>query len=511
MRRLSKKCPHCGADIPEEASFCLNCFCLTNENSENELPPETTVKLPPYLKIKQVFSDIAKKISSDKKALALSIAALIILAVFLVFLILALIPANAVSSESSTVTTLVAVTDAKGEPVTNSKGEQVYEVKEVTTKKQSLLGKIKDKITGEDEKKASGTDSKSSAEKQSADGTTIISSSSKVQSQSQTNSTGKPTEGGQSNNSVVFEEPQKAPAVETTEKEYDSFETAPYGSSGTKVCITKYTGNSSSVVIPAVIDGKPVGSIERDAFKDNGKIKTITFESSSEQKSLYVESGCFNNLSSLTTINMPDTDLGIVGNFSENCPKLKTINIDNPQYRFIDGALYYWTSQYWILRFICPASELSDLTVPSWCRGIENCCNLSECYNLKIIRLHKNVHSFPSIFEINEALEAVYVEDGNSSAFDKDGVLFVGTTTTLYPSSKKDKSFTIPENVSFRPPLKPNKYLETLKIPKSSSLQSSDSVYFQKAFPNLKTIYIEEGSSCLDEAQNKFTGKVIVY
>lgn len=469
------------------------------------------MKLPPYLKIKQGVSNIVRKIMSDKKTLALAVAILIILAVFLIFLILALIPANAVSSESSTVTTLVAVTDAKGEPVTNSKGEQVYEVKEVTTKKQSLLGKIKDKITGEDEKKASTTGASTTSGKIPAGGTTIISSSSKSPSASSTNSTNKTTEGGQNNNSVLFEEPNKSPSVETTEKEYDSFETAPYGSSGEKVCITKYTGNSSSVVIPAVIDGKPVGSIESDAFKDNSKIKTITFETSSEQRSLYIESGCFTNLSSLTTINMPDTNLGIVGEFCEDCPNLKTINIDNSQYKFIDGALYYWTSQYWILRYICPGADLSDLTIPSWCNGIENCCNLSECYNLKIIRLHKNVKSFPSIFEINEALEAVYVEDGNTSAFDKDGVLFVGKTTTLYPSSKKDKSFTIPENISFRPPLKPNKYLETLKIPKSSSLQSSDSVYFQKAFPNLKTIYIEEGSNCLSEAQKKFTGKIIVY
>lgn len=509
---MSKSCPHCGADMPEEASFCLKCFNETAIQSEICTQSEDEAKLPLKIRLKSNIADFIKRITQNKKALSLAIALLIILAVFIVFLILALVPADAVNSDVPAQTTLVAVTDKNGEPVTNSDGKQVYEVKEVTTKKQSLLGKIKDKITGEGDKNAASSDLKNSTGKQNAAGTTIISSS-KVTGQSQTNSSHKATAESQNNNNVIFEEPQKSPSVQTTEteKEYDSFETAPYGSSGTKVCITKYTGNSSSVVIPAVIDGKPVGSIEKDAFKDNSKIKTITFENNSEQKSLYVESGCFNNLSSLTTINMPDTNLGIVGNFSKNCPKLKTINIDNSQYRFIDGALYYWTSQYWVLRFICPASDLSDLTVPSWCKGIENCCNLSECYNLKIIRLHKNAVCFPSIYEINEALEAVYVEDGNSYAFDKDGVLFEGKQTTLYPPSKKDKSFTLPENIIFQPPLKPNKYLETLKIPKSSDLKFSDSVFFCKCFPNLKTIYIEEGASCLDEAQNKFTGKVIVY
>lgn len=507
MKRVNKKCPHCGAQMPEEASFCLSCFSEINTNLQANMTFDNAEKLPVFLQIKTKLEELFKRITSSKKTLAFAIALFIILIVFVVFLILALIPADAVSDVPAQ-TTLIAVTDKNGEPVTNSKGEQVFEVKEVTTKKKNLLGKIKDKITGEEKTAVNNNVSENAEEKSSKN--TNSSSASKRPEKSQTTGGSSPSASGNNNNDVNFDEPEKT-TVQTTEKEYDSFETAPYGSSGEKLSITKYTGNSSSVVIPAVIDGKPVARIEKNAFKDNSKIKTITFENDNSRKSIYLQSGCFNNLSSLTTINMPDANLGIVGEFCDNCLKLETINIDNSQYKFIDGALYYWTSQYWVLRFICPASDLSDLTIPSWCKGIENICNLSECYNLKIIRLHKNVTSFPSIYEINEALEAVYVEDGSKSAFDKDGVLFVGKNTTLYPSSKKDKSFTLPENIIFNPPQKPNKYLETLKIPKSCELQFADSIFFCKCFPNLKTIYIEDGARCLEDAKNKFTGKIIVY
>lgn len=65
--------------------------------------------------------------------------------------------------------------------------------------------------------------------------------------------------------------------------EYDSFEYTSYGSSDTRISITKYTGNAANVVVPAQIDGKIVVEIQTGAFSNNSKITKIVFESDSAQ------------------------------------------------------------------------------------------------------------------------------------------------------------------------------------------------------------------------------------
>lgn len=224
------------------------------------------------------------------------------------------------------------------------------------------------------------------------------------------------------------------------------------------------------------------------------------------------------NLTSLTTVGFSDTDLGIREPFAVGCPKLQTLNIDNSQYRFIDGGLYYWSSKEWLLRFYCPGVKNSVLNIPSWRAGVENACNLNENPYLKTLNLHENCSRFPSA--VPQQLEAIHVAAGNTHAFSQDGVLFEKSsggeyTSSVYSPGKRDKSFTVPENVTLTTSsayLIPNPYLETLRIPKSSTVGSTSSVFlYNTTFPNLKTVYFEDGSSLISYVQSHFTGTLIVY
>ena len=156
------------------------------------------------------------------------------------------------------------------------------------------------------------------------------------------------------------------------------------------------------------------------------------------------------NLTSLTTVGFSDTDLGIREPFAVGCPKLQTLNIDNSQYRFIDGGLYYWSSKEWLLRFYCPGVKNSVLNIPSWRAGVETACNLNENPYLKTLNLHENCSRFPSA--VPQQLEAIHVAAGNTHAFSQDGVLFEKSsggeyTSSVYPPGKRDKSFTVPDHV----------------------------------------------------------------
>ncbi len=66
--------------------------------------------------------------------------------------------------------------------------------------------------------------------------------------------------------------------------------------------ITKYTGDAELVVIPEMIDGKYVTTIDKDAFV-NKKVKILVFN----RFILRVEDGAFKNCSELTTLYMNDS------------------------------------------------------------------------------------------------------------------------------------------------------------------------------------------------------------
>lgn len=478
---MYKQCPRCGAQMPEEASICLHCFYQTFTQYSRVRPKKN------------------KNLRHRKCRIVLQLTCCAVMTL-LTFVVLSAGSAATSAGESKT-----SSSPAAQQKEEKGKVQQFF---------QKLLEPIAESDTDETSSQV-GDESDASAGAQSGSvitGETSTGSEDGAESSTTSGST-MPGSGLSKPEASTSDSTQAQPAPE-----YDSFEYQAYGSSGDKILITKYTGNASKVTVPAKIDGKYVVEVAKGAFADNSKITQIYFESDSGRSFLSLQRGCMSNLSALTTIHFPDVDLGITNEFAKNCLRLSNLDIENNQYRFIDGALYYWSSQYWLLRFYCPAAQNATLTVPSWCAGIEESCNLQENPYLKTVNYNEDCRFFTSIYP--QQLEAINVPSGNTHATSKDGVLFKKSnagkyTSSVYPACKKDKSFTVPENVILTTSsvgFSPNPYLETLRIPKSSTVGNTSSIFlYNDAFPNLKTVYLEEGSSLISYAQSHFTGDLIVY
>lgn len=82
-----------------------------------------------------------------------------------------------------------------------------------------------------------------------------------------------------------------------TDKRYFQFSQIRNGG----ISIDKYIGNSSKVVIPNEIDGKPVTEIGVDAFRNNQKLKTVVFPDNLK----IIHSHAFQDCTFLETLVMP--------------------------------------------------------------------------------------------------------------------------------------------------------------------------------------------------------------
>ena len=87
------------------------------------------------------------------------------------------------------------------------------------------------------------------------------------------------------------------PDNEPTNKKYFKFSQIRNGG----ISINKYIGNSSKVVIPNEINGKPVTEIGTDAFRNNQKLKTVVFPDSLKS----INSHAFQDCASLESLVIP--------------------------------------------------------------------------------------------------------------------------------------------------------------------------------------------------------------
>lgn len=493
-----KSCPFCGAKVPEEAIYCLNCSSVLNE--------------------RQVFPKVKDK---KKKTIAviprkkfMGIVA-IVLSVVIIFSSCFFAIKSARYSEPSKEnpeTTLAPVTEENGENVTNENGEQVFEVIELTdttTEKQGLL----DKLFGEDETEKSDVSSETTTKKQSiidklfGDETTTLPT---TEPEATTSTTTTET----TTNKTETSSTTSTTEITTESNEEYSFEYTV--ESDGYVTITGYSGNASVVTIPAKIEDKCVTEIAKGAIANDSKITKIIFESRTKHIDLY--DAAFLNLSSLTTLDMGGGYYTVWGHFAADCPVKNIINISK-YHSFYEGGLYSNKE----LIYFCENPCYSEINIPEWSVGIRNGYSLKYNDNVKVINAHKDITYLPQSYNwYNEALEAINIEAGNSRYISKDGVFFYKSNSSqtryfysIYPYSKKDKTFVIPENCNLctrSSSLITNPYLETLYIPASSTLEHSDSSWcYNTAFKNLKSIYIAEGHSQYDKIYKTFTGNIYKY
>ena len=483
-----KHCPFCNAELPDEASFCLSCASVLNCREETEE------------KVKSAF------FTKNKKITAVCISAVLILTLSFVSLHrmhkFPLKPQNSLEPK----TTLVPVTGENGETVTDVQGNTVYEAVtlEPTTEK-SVIANIIDSIFGNDQEKEANENE--DAEKTSS------------------NTTENPSEATEAPPS--FTTPTEAPVTTednaiTDEDPAAVFEYVPYENSSTKISITKYKGNAAFVTVPDYINGLMVVEIKKDAFLNNSKIKTIDIMKGN-RSFIWLRGQCFHNLSSLTTVNLYNNDLGLRADFAVDCP-IKDFNTTFWQYKFVNGAIYVHNSHEWEFKTFCGNPCYTTLTIEPWCKRISNENNLDTAKNLKVINAHKDVTYIPTFaLDYHKNLEAINVENGNERYLSKDGVLFeqrytssgyVNAYDAYYPASKKDKTFTMPQKEGFTFYLDAttttvvNPYVEEIYLPLNSSILIGARSY---AFPNLKKLYFAKGNPCYDNVRFEFTGETKTY
>ena len=496
-----KVCPFCGTKVPEEAIYCLNCSSVLNERQSF---PVVKVKN----KKKKAIAVIPRKKFMGIIAIVLSVVILFSSCLFAIKL-----TRDGGPSKENPETTLAPVTEENGENVTDQNGEQVFEVIEVTdttTEKQGIL----DKLFGKDETEKTDASSETTTKKQSiidklfGDETTT-SSTTEPEATTSTTTTAETT-----TNQTETSSTTSTTESTTASNEKYSFEYTV--ESDGNITITGYSGNASVVTIPEKIDGYYVTDIARGAIANDSKITKIIFESRKKHIDLY--DAAFLNLSSLTTLDMGGGYYTIWGHFAADCPVKEIVNTSK-YHTFYNGGLYSNNE----LIYFCENPCYSKINLPEWSVGFRNGYTLKYNENVKVINAHKGVTSMPqSYLYYNEALTAINIEPGNSRYISKDGVFFYKANSSqtryfysIYPYSKKDKTFIMPENCNLctrASGLITNPYLENLYIPASSTLEHSDSSwYYNTAFKNLKSIYIAEGHSQYDKISKTFTGNIYTY
>lgn len=546
---MSKKCNFCHSELPDEANFCLNCM---SECKPAEVVPEKSstrrrqifnLAISDHInhfrfKTGKILSILkCKKRKLNKKQTAVLSAAIVCLLFISVFAI-----AYPGSNDNNIIENTVAEQDSTD--VTHSN--------KVVSFFKDVLG-IETTASGKDEQNTTNQNSKNPDKNSPSKNTNINNNGATnttnkfINNHSNTSTTGKEqssqsssnnntnTELDSGNNSdSIFDSEENFDGSQTIDKpnlsdEPSSYPTANSGDfeyelsyDGKYYIITDYLKNEDVVSIPAKNGELPIREVAKKAF-ENKKVKYVYFESISNQKSLTINGGSFYNCPNLVKITFPKTAMLIRGNITQECPNVSTLggitSESGYSYRFIDGVLYNIKGNgIYTIVYICPNAGIETLNVPTWCKGFEPGILLNECKDLKTINMHVNCISLISSYTKGDTIAAVNVESGSSHAFSKDGVLFRKTSTgiyklNLYPVQKKDTVFVVPDNVTFDvysgTPV--NKYLEILYIPKSAALSGAERIAKKQAFTNLKTIYVESGSSYEDYFKENFSGKVLTY
>lgn len=523
---MSKYCPNCNFEMPDEANFCLNCmtpFESSNSKNADIVSTEMADKKSKFNcfsvdNIKNFLSISKSKLAENKKkTAAFSVAALC--AVFMI-----IFGSVSLANSNSTQPNLL---------IDNNKSEEVSDKKEnkLSTFVKDILGveddegsneanaqnvnnnndngnssKIDNSITSDNQTSTKVTNHINSTQGSGSNNATTSGNASSSQSQNSNIS-------NSGNTSETVGVPAEVPSTEVSDFNFE------LSSNGQKYYITGYKGNDTVVTIPAKYNGKYISQINSKAFQ-NSNIEYVYFESDENQSSISLYSSCFYNCWNLKKITFPKTALSISSGFASNCPNLSSLGglEDNNSFKFENGCLYYNTGSTYKLRFICPGANIITLDIPSWCSGFESSVNLSENYQIRTINMHKNCTSFPDSYMKNNCLESVNIESGNSHAISESGILFSKSSSgkyqfTFYPNQNKTRTFKIPENVTFNvysgSPV--NAYLETLYIPKSVTISGQDRIANKKAFTNLKTIYVQSGSQYEDYFKKNFNGTVKTY
>lgn len=505
---MSINCKKCNAELPDEASICLNCMTPV-ERQENDSTKLINTDMSVKERIRVYITDIAAKLSSlpikHKAAILTTLVLLIMLIPLSAYL---LSPVNATENTAS----LSGSEAVQEKPVSRIESffDEVLGITESNETKSSFSEQAdaSDDITNPE----AGTSTSSSMLENNTEGT----ANSTTNGNGSSSNLGSTSNSGSDNttNAGNSRESENSGASDTNSEPVLNYDDWEYTISNSKVTITKYTGNDKNIIVPDRFDGANVSSVLSGTFKDNSTLETVTFKDSEEYHAMTISGSAFNNCSSLKKVTFPkNTNLGIYDEFAVNCPNFSDIEIDFWQFRFVEGGLYDYNGKTWILKEYCEGYTASTYDVPSWCSSISNASeNISNNKYLKTINIHENCYSPSkqwSTTRTYENLENINVATGNSYYESIDGVLYDKSGSSLklkiYPAGRKDTTFNVAENCTIDCTGMNKglfKNIETIVLPASSIISSSTLEDILKYYPNLKTIKMEKGHSKFNSYKN---------
>lgn len=508
-----KLCPFCKAELPEEAIYCLNCASVLNERQNF-----------PVIKEKKERKKLI--VAFPRKRVISSVAVVLSLAIVISSCLFAYKLSDSGTTEiKEKKTTLIPVTEENGESVTDQNGEQIFEIIEITettTEKQGLL----DKIFGKDETEKSDNASETTTKKQSfleklfgdeenttSSTTTEPEATTKVESSTEA-TTDESKTSSTSTTEYTTESTTNNTANEDTTININDFE---YTELNGKIKITKYTGNASTVTVPAYIDGKHVAYLGENAFANNSSIQKIVFtgtESGTNMFYLPISRTVFYNLPNLTSITLPyethyrmvyDTEVTGNNTFYElivDCPKLSGIYFTdkvNSDYSStlktmysVDGVvcsqvsndkMYGQPYRDSYLMYYPPAKTDTQYTIPSRVYQIEKNAFKNNS-NIKSIHFGVNTRYIKSNFFGCNNLVSFTVDKDHAYLFVENDVLYTGGLTinnivyrgVCYPPAKKDTTFEFTKSCNILLGCESfggNPYLQTIKCPMSTYIDGS--------------------------------------
>lgn len=533
---MKKICPKCGKEIPEEAAFCLFCFADLEKT-------EAVAESDGENKKKSAF--LFFKNNKKKVVAGVSSAAAFLLAMGVC--VGALHSANSAPKKPAeetyivTETQKVAVTTPDGEVVTDASGEQVFDVvtvtsvQEVTTEKQGFF----DRIFNSD-KSSDSSDSKKDNESGLADGSSETNQTTEKQgfwdkifgkddkpqeSTSDSSQVASSSSGVSTSESIkttaATQKPTETKPVEPTVKPTEA--TTLKGGNQTPsngndfefvevnglLKLTKYTGNSADVVVPATINGKTVSYLSENVFSNNSKIQTVTFNSiTSGKRSFYLphNTKVFNNLPNLTTVTFPfeTNNFFLNGDGSVNkteysfdtlftaCPKVKAVNFgermssayNSGELRMHshDGVVYTYADGYPRCSIVWypHAKTTASYTLPAETTIIyrnaikDNAYIQSICINANCNRI--DITGSTGNFTNCPKLKSFSTASGQKKYIAEDGVIYYPNVIIngeqrygiIYPQGKTDSYYEMSSkypayisSVAFCG----NPYIKTLKLP----------------------------------------------
>ncbi len=241
--------------------------------------------------------------------------------------------------------------------------------------------------------------------------------------------------------------------------------------------------NMDDLVIPSVIEGKPVTEIGDDAFNGPAHSTIFGFKSITIPDSVtYIGKRAFQDCPAVTKINMPSSGVELGDDAFLYCGSMETINVGknqteidldayraspvlttinveagNPNYYSINGMLFAYDYSDDIVShkntlLYCPCAKTGTITIPNVDGNGDDIEYIAKdaFRNSKasLIHIGSKIEAISEDFKGCSSLSTFEVEAGNTHYSSVNDMLCEGSVVVAYPRGRSSASITIPDTIS---------------------------------------------------------------